>query len=255
MAYNRRQLLGTAFSKASAFFSSIVTRSTRPNAAPPLLRRFGRALAPPPRRLRHGHDGLSRPRSRELPRVVPVLRPGRVQPTQELSRASGSVTTWAPACRTAGRARDQRLDPTQRAWARESGRSAGTRRDGAPRHRPDEAAPRLGRSLRRGPSPSTATSSASAGHGPMREGTRRLAKRPLDSGQCAASCRGWSSRSASSGSCATTRHLGVGSTRRSRQGLDGQVISPPANLDRPGSMVVCRERRSGLLRFYGRKAA
>jgi hypothetical protein len=36
--------------------------------------------------------------------------------------------------------------------------------------------------------------------------------------------------------------------------LDGQLISPPANLNRPGP-IVCRERLGGLLRFYDREAA
>ena len=38
------------------------------------------------------------------------------------------------------------------------------------------------------------------------------------------------------------------------QGLDGQLILPPANLNRPGP-IVCRECLGGLLRFYDRKAA
>jgi DNA-binding transcriptional LysR family regulator len=41
---------------------------------------------------------------------------------------------------------------------------------------------------------------------------------------------------------------------RNHQGLDGQLISPPANLNRPGR-IVCRERLGGLLRFYDREAA
>jgi transposase InsO family protein len=41
---------------------------------------------------------------------------------------------------------------------------------------------------------------------------------------------------------------------RNHQGLDGQLIVPPANLNRPGP-IVCRERLGGLLRFYGREAA
>jgi transposase InsO family protein len=41
---------------------------------------------------------------------------------------------------------------------------------------------------------------------------------------------------------------------RNHQGLDGQLISPPANLNRSGP-VVCRERLGGLLRFYHREAA
>jgi hypothetical protein len=41
---------------------------------------------------------------------------------------------------------------------------------------------------------------------------------------------------------------------RHHQGLGGQLISPPANLNRPGP-IVCRERLGGLLRFYDREAA
>jgi putative transposase len=41
---------------------------------------------------------------------------------------------------------------------------------------------------------------------------------------------------------------------RNHQGLDGQLISPPANLNRSGP-IVCRERLGGLLRFYEREAA
>jgi hypothetical protein len=41
---------------------------------------------------------------------------------------------------------------------------------------------------------------------------------------------------------------------RNLQALDGQLILPPANLNRPGT-IVCRERLSGLLRFYDREAA
>ena len=41
---------------------------------------------------------------------------------------------------------------------------------------------------------------------------------------------------------------------RNHQGLGGQLILPPANLNRPGP-VVCRERLGGLLRFYEREAA
>jgi transposase InsO family protein len=41
---------------------------------------------------------------------------------------------------------------------------------------------------------------------------------------------------------------------RNHQGLDGQLILPPANLNRSGP-IVCRERLGGLLRFYHRKAA
>jgi hypothetical protein len=41
---------------------------------------------------------------------------------------------------------------------------------------------------------------------------------------------------------------------RNHQGLDGQLISPPANLNRPGP-IVCRERIGGLLRFYHPNAA
>jgi hypothetical protein len=36
--------------------------------------------------------------------------------------------------------------------------------------------------------------------------------------------------------------------------LAGQLILPPANLNRLGP-IVCRERLSGLLRFYDREAA
>jgi len=38
------------------------------------------------------------------------------------------------------------------------------------------------------------------------------------------------------------------------QGLAGQLIVPPANLNRPGP-IVRRERLGGLLRFYDREAA
>jgi putative transposase len=41
---------------------------------------------------------------------------------------------------------------------------------------------------------------------------------------------------------------------RNHQGLDGQIIVPPANINRPGP-IVCRERLGGLLRFYHREAA
>jgi putative transposase len=41
---------------------------------------------------------------------------------------------------------------------------------------------------------------------------------------------------------------------RNHQGLGGQLIVPPANLNRPGP-IVCRERLGGLLRFYHREAA
>jgi hypothetical protein len=41
---------------------------------------------------------------------------------------------------------------------------------------------------------------------------------------------------------------------RNHQGLGGQLIVPPANLNRPGP-IVCRERLGGLLRFYDRQAA
>jgi putative transposase len=41
---------------------------------------------------------------------------------------------------------------------------------------------------------------------------------------------------------------------RNHQGLDGQLLSPPANLNRSGP-IVCRERLGGLLRFYHREAA
>jgi putative transposase len=41
---------------------------------------------------------------------------------------------------------------------------------------------------------------------------------------------------------------------RNHQGLGGQLIVPPANLNRPGP-IVCRERLGGLLRFYDREAA
>jgi hypothetical protein len=41
---------------------------------------------------------------------------------------------------------------------------------------------------------------------------------------------------------------------RNHQGLAGQLILPPANLNRPGP-IVCRERLGGLLRFYHRNAA
>jgi putative transposase len=41
---------------------------------------------------------------------------------------------------------------------------------------------------------------------------------------------------------------------RNHQGLAGQLILPPANLNQPGP-IVCRERLGGLLRFYHRKAA
>ena len=41
---------------------------------------------------------------------------------------------------------------------------------------------------------------------------------------------------------------------RNHQGLDSQLIVPPASLNRPGP-IVCRERLGGLLRFYDREAA
>jgi hypothetical protein len=41
---------------------------------------------------------------------------------------------------------------------------------------------------------------------------------------------------------------------RNHQGLAGQLILPPANLNQPGP-IVCRERLGGLLRFYHQKAA
>jgi putative transposase len=41
---------------------------------------------------------------------------------------------------------------------------------------------------------------------------------------------------------------------RNHQGLAGQLIVLPANLNRPGP-IVCRERLGGLLRFYDREAA
>jgi hypothetical protein len=41
---------------------------------------------------------------------------------------------------------------------------------------------------------------------------------------------------------------------RNHQGLDGQIILPPANHNRPGP-IVCREHLGGLLRFYHRRAA
>jgi hypothetical protein len=40
---------------------------------------------------------------------------------------------------------------------------------------------------------------------------------------------------------------------RNYQGLNGQLILPPANLNRPGP-IVCRERLGGLLRFCDREA-
>jgi hypothetical protein len=42
--------------------------------------------------------------------------------------------------------------------------------------------------------------------------------------------------------------------RGENQGLGGQIILPPANLNRSGT-IVCRERLGGILRFYRRKAA
>jgi putative transposase len=39
---------------------------------------------------------------------------------------------------------------------------------------------------------------------------------------------------------------------RNHQGLGGQIIVPPANINRPGP-IVCRERLGGLLRFYHRE--
>jgi hypothetical protein len=41
---------------------------------------------------------------------------------------------------------------------------------------------------------------------------------------------------------------------RHHQGLGGQLILSPANLNRPGPLV-CRERLGGLLCFYHRKTA
>jgi transposase InsO family protein len=41
---------------------------------------------------------------------------------------------------------------------------------------------------------------------------------------------------------------------RNHQGLGGQLIVPPANLNQPGP-IVARERLGGLLRFYHRKTA
>jgi putative transposase len=41
---------------------------------------------------------------------------------------------------------------------------------------------------------------------------------------------------------------------RNHQGLGGQLIVPPANLNRPGP-IVCRKRLGGLLRFYDSEAA
>ncbi len=41
---------------------------------------------------------------------------------------------------------------------------------------------------------------------------------------------------------------------RNHRGLAGQLILPPANLNRPGP-IVCRERLGGFLRFYQREAA
>jgi transposase InsO family protein len=41
---------------------------------------------------------------------------------------------------------------------------------------------------------------------------------------------------------------------RNHQGLAGQLILPPANLNQPGP-IVCRERLGGLLRFCDREAA
>jgi hypothetical protein len=43
-------------------------------------------------------------------------------------------------------------------------------------------------------------------------------------------------------------------TERNHQGLEGRLISPPANLNRSGP-IACRERLGGLLRFYHRQAA
>ena len=43
-------------------------------------------------------------------------------------------------------------------------------------------------------------------------------------------------------------------TERNHQDLEGRLIVPPANLNRPGP-IVCRERLGGLLRFYDREAA
>jgi putative transposase len=40
---------------------------------------------------------------------------------------------------------------------------------------------------------------------------------------------------------------------QNHRGLGGQLISPPANLNRPGP-IVCRERLGSLLRFYHRQA-
>lgn len=48
------------------------------------------------------------------------------------------------------------------------------------------------------------------------------------------------------GTCSANRHY-----ERNHQGLDGQLILPPANHNRPGP-IVFRERLGGLLRFYHR---
>jgi hypothetical protein len=41
---------------------------------------------------------------------------------------------------------------------------------------------------------------------------------------------------------------------KSHHAVPEGLSSPPANLNRPGS-IVCRERLGGLLRFYDREAA
>ena len=41
---------------------------------------------------------------------------------------------------------------------------------------------------------------------------------------------------------------------RNHQGLAGQLILPPADLNQPGP-IVCRERLGGLLHFYDRETA
>jgi hypothetical protein len=47
----------------------------------------------------------------------------------------------------------------------------------------------------------------------------------------------------------TNRHHEI-----NHQGLNGQMIVPPANLNR-WETIVCRERLAGLLRLYHRNAA
>jgi hypothetical protein len=49
-------------------------------------------------------------------------------------------------------------------------------------------------------------------------------------------------------------HLVHYNEERNHQGLGGQLIVPPANLNRPGP-IVCREHLGGLLRFYDREVA